>query len=224
MNTIRNLLFTLIILLFTVPTVQAQDFSKYRSFSLGTSLSTVLKYTGQKMADVKVIRSQPALIQEVTWWPPNSPGTTFQSDAVREIVFSLYNGELYKMSVTYDRTSTEGLTTPDMMKLVTAKYGPIANVALAIDSPANDRYDLRAKTIASWEDSQYAIDLVRSAFTDDFGLIIYSKRVNADAELAIAEGVKLEEQERPRREAERRKRETDDLEVTRLKNQKIFHP
>jgi hypothetical protein len=224
MKATRQLVFCLITLLFTVPTVHAQDFSKYRNFSLGTSLPTVLKYTGQKMADVKVTHSQPALIQEVTWWPPNSSGTAFQSDAVREIVFSLYNGELYKMLITYDRASTEGLTTPDMMKAVTAKYGPVANVALAIDSSANDRYDLRAKIIASWEDAQYAIDLVRSAFTDDFGLVIYSKRVNAEVELAIAESVKLEEQQRPKREAERHQRETDDLEATRQKNRKIFHP
>jgi hypothetical protein len=224
MKATRQLVFCLITLLLTVPTVHAQDFSKYRNFSLGMSLPTVLKYSGQKMADVKVIHSQPALIQEVTWWPPNSPGTAFQSDAVREIVFSLHNGELYKMLITYDRASTEGLTTPDMMKAVTAKYGPVATVALAIDSSANDRYDLQAKIIASWADAQYAVDLVRSAFTDDFGLVIYSKRVNADAELAIAEGVKLEEQQRPKREAERHQRETDDLEATRQKNRKIFHP
>jgi hypothetical protein len=83
---------------------------------------------------------------------------------------------------------------------------------------------LRTKSIAYWEDSQYAVDLVRSPFTDDFGLVIYSKRVNADAELAITQSVKLEEQERPRREAERLQRETDDLEATRQKNRKIFHP
>jgi hypothetical protein len=223
MRTMRSLFFCLVTLSFTVLTAHAQDFSKYRSFSIGTSLPTVLKFTGQKMADVKLIHSQPALIQEVTWWPPNSPGTVFQTDAVREIVFSLYNGELYKMSITYDRASTEGLTTPDMMKAVTAKYGPVASVALAIDSP-NERYDLRAKIIASWEDAQYGIDLVRSAFSDDFGLLIYSKRVNADADLAIAESAKLEEQERPKREAERQQRETDDLEVTRQKNRKVFHP
>jgi hypothetical protein len=224
MKTMRPLFFCLISLLLTAPMLRAQDFSKYRNFSLGMGLPTVLKYTSQKMADVKVIHSQPALIQEVTWWPPTSPGTTAQSDTVREIVFSLYNGELYKMAVTYDRTSTEGLTTPDMMRAVTAKYGPVANVPLAIDAAANDRYDMSAKIIASWEGSQYSVDLVRSAFTDDFGLIIYSKRVNADADLAIAEAVKLEVQQRPKREAERQQKETDLLEVARQKNRKIFQP
>jgi len=224
MKTMRRLFFCLITLLLTAPMLRAQDFSKYRNFSLGMGLPTVLKYTSQKMADVKVIHSQPALIQEVTWWPPTSPGTIAQSDTVREIVFSLYNGELYKMAVTYDRTSTEGLTTPDMMRAVTAKYGPVANVPLAIDAAANDRYDMSAKIIASWEGSQYSVDLVRSAFTDDFGLIIYSKRVNADADLAIAEAVKLEVQQRPKREAERQQKETDLLEGARQKNRKIFQP
>src|SRR6266404_787670 len=218
MKATRNLFFCLISLLFTVPTVYAQDFSKYRSFSLGSNLPTVLRNAGQKMADVKVIASQPALIQEVTWWPPNS-SLAGQSDAVREIVFSLYNGELYKMSITYERSSTKGLTAPDMENVLTSKYGPVRNVALAIDSP-NERYDLSAKIIASWEDPQYSIDLVRSGFTDDFGLVIYSKRVNADAELAIAEAIKTEEQERPKREAERQKRESDDLEAARQKNRK----
>jgi len=224
MKATRNLLFCLIALFITVPTLGGQDFSRYRTLSLGTSLPAVLKYTGQKTVDVKVIHSRPALIQEVTWWPSNTSGTTAQPDDVREIVFSLYNGELYKMSVTYDRNSTQGLTTPDMMKAVTAKYGPVTNFVLAIDSPANDQYDLRAKTIASWGDPQYAVDLVRSPFTDDFGLIIYSKRMNADAESAIAEGVKLEEQELPTREALRQQKATDDLEATRQKNRKVFQP
>src|SRR5260370_2586657 len=222
MKATRNLFLCLISLLLTVRTVYAQDFSKYRSFSLGTSLPTVLRNAGQKMADVKVIQSRPALIQEVTWWPPNS-SLAGQSDAVREIVLSLYNGELYKMSITYERATTKVLTAPDMENVLTSKYGPVRNVALAIDSP-NERYDLSAKIIASWEDPQYSIDLVRSGVTDDFGLVIYSKRVNADAELAIAEATKTEDQDRPNLETNRQKRESDDLEAARQKNRKIFHP
>jgi hypothetical protein len=55
-------------------------------------------------------------------------------------------------------------------------------------------------------------------------LAFYSKRVNADAQLAIAEAVKLEEQGRPQREADRRQKETDDLEAAGQKNRKIFYP
>jgi hypothetical protein len=111
-----------------------------------------------------------------------------------------------------------------MVKSISTKYGPATNIALEIDSATNDRYEVKQKPVASWEDSQYSFDLVRSSFSDVFGLVIYSKRVNAEAELAIAEAVRLDQQEGPKREAQRQKKETDDLEVARQKNQKYFRP
>jgi hypothetical protein len=224
MKTMRSSILCFVVLLLTAPLLRAQDLSKYRHFTLGMSLTRVLERTEQKMADVKVIHGRPALVQELTWWPPNVPGSSFQSDTVEQILFSFYNGELYKMSVTYDQTSTEGLTAEDMVKSISAKYGPPTNIVLELDSAKNDRYDVKQTTVASWEDSQYSFNLVRSSFTDHLGLIIYSKRVNAEAELAIVEAVKLEEQEGPLREAERQKKQMDNLEVARQKNQKSFRP
>jgi len=145
-------------------------------------------------------------------------------DTVEQILLSFYNGELYKISVTYDGPSTEGLTAEDMVKSISAKYGPATNIMLVTDSAKIDRYDVRQKPVATWEDAQYSFNLVRSSFTDRLGLTIYSKRVNAEAELAIAEAVKLEEQEGPQKEAERQKKQTDDLETARQKNRKIFRP
>jgi len=87
-----------------------------------------------------------------------------------------------------------------------------------------ERYDVKQKPVASWEDSQYSFSLVRSSFTDRFGLVISSKRVNAEAELAIVEAARLEKEEGPRKEAERQKKLTDDLETARQKNRKIFRP
>jgi hypothetical protein len=223
MKTIRSSILCFVVLLLTAPLLRAQDLSKYRHFTLGMSLTRVLERTDQKMADVKVIHRHPAL-QEVTWWPPNLPGTSFRSDTFEQILFSFYNGELYKMSVTYDRTSTEGLTAEDMVKAISAKYGPATSGVPEVDSATNDRYDVKQKLVASWEDSQYSIKLVRSSFSGDFELVIYSKRLNAEVELALAEAVKLEEQEGPAREAERQKKQTDDLEATRQKNQKSFRP
>jgi hypothetical protein len=213
-----------VVLLLAAPLLRAQDLSKYRHFTLGMSLTRVLERTDQKMADVKVIHGRPALVQELNWWPPNVPGTSSQSDTVEQILFSFYNAELYKISVTYDQTSTEGLTPEDMVKSISAKYGPATNVVLEIDSAKNDRYDVRQKPVASWEDTQYSFNLVRSSFSEQLGLIIYSKRVNAEAALAIVEAAKLDEREGPQREAERQKKQLDDLEVARQKNQKSFRP
>src|SRR5258708_2464162 len=224
MKTIRSSILCFVVLLLSTPLLRAQDLSKYRHFTLGMSVTRVLERTDQKMADVKVIHGRPALVQELNWWPPNLPGTSFQSDTVEQILFSFYNGELYKISVTYDQTATEGLTAEDMVKSISAKYGPATNVVLQIDSAQNDRYDVRQKPVASWEDAQYSFNLVRSSITDHLGLLISSKRVNAEAELAIVEAVKLEEQEVPQQEAVRQKKQMDDLEVARQKNQKIFRP
>ncbi len=224
MKTLRSSILCFVVLLLAAPLLRAQDLSKYRHFTLGMSLTRVLERTDQKMTDVKVIHGRPALVQELNWWPPNLPGTSFQSDTVEQILFSFYNGELYKISVTYDQTSTEGLTAEDMVKSISAKYGPATNVVLETDSAKNNRYDVRKTAVASWEDAQYSFNLVRSSFTDHLGLIMYSKRVNAEAELAIVEAAKLDEQEGPQREAERQKKQTDDLETARQKNRKIFRP
>lgn len=220
MKAIRCSILCFIAVLLTAPLLRGQDLSKYRHFTLGMSLTRVLERTDQKMADVKVIHSRPALIQELTWWPTSSPGTPSRPEAVEQMLFSFYNGELYKMSVTYDRSSTEGLTDEDIVKSITAKYGPATYVALAIDFAANETQ----QPVASWEDSQYSLNLVRSSFTGGFQLVIYSKKVNVEAELALAEAVRLDKQEGPQREAERLKKETDALEVARLKNQKSFRP
>jgi len=224
MKTLRSLILCLVVLLLAAPLLRAQDLSKYRHFTLGMNLTNLLERTEQKMTDVKTIHGRPALIQELTWWPPNVSGTSLRSDSVEQIFFSFYNGELFKISVTYDRTATEGLTEADMVKAISAKYGPATIAAPEIESAINDRYDAKQKPVASWEDAQYSSSLVRSSFNDVLGLVVFSKRANAQAELAIAEAVKLDEQEGPKRETERQKKQVDDLEVARQKNQKSFRP
>jgi hypothetical protein len=224
MKKLRSSLLFLIALLFTTPALRAQDFSKYRGFSLEASLTTVLKQTDQKLADVNVAHGGPSHIQEVTWWPPNLPGTSYRSDSVEQILFSFYNGSLYKISVTYDQASTEGLTAADMIKSISTKYGPSTSVAPAVDPASKDNYDAKERLVASWEDKQYSFNLVRSSFTDRFGLIMYSKRAKAAAELAIMEALKLDKQNGPNRAAERQKKQSDDLDVARHKNQETFRP
>lgn len=224
MKTIRSSILCLGVLLLLAPLLRAQDLSKYRQFTLGMSSAAALKHTDQRPAEVKVIHSRPAMIQELEWWPPTFPGSSLPSENIEQILFSFYNGELYKISVTYNQTSMEGLTADDMVKSISAKYGPATNIVPEVDSTKIDSYDVKQKLVAAWEDSQYSFNLVRSSFTDSFGLVIYSKRANAEAELAIAEAVKLDKQEGPQREAALQKKQIDDLAVARQKNQKAFRP
>jgi hypothetical protein len=212
------------VLLLTAPMLRAQDFSKYRNFSLGTNLAAVLKHTDQRLVDVKATHDGSLLFQELTWHPANGIGVSYRSESVDELVFWFYKGELYKMVVTYDRASTEGLTADDMVKSISAKYGPATSIAVEIDAAANVQYEFRQKPVASWEDSQYSLNLVRSSYSNAFQLVIYSQRVSAAADAALAQTVKLDQQEAPQKEVERQKKKADDREVMRQKNQKSFRP
>jgi hypothetical protein len=212
------------LLFLAAPMLRAQDFSKYRNFSLGTNLATVLKHTELRLVDVKATHEGSLLFQELTWHPANGIGVAYRSENVDDLVFSFYKGELYQMVVTYDHASTEGLTTDDMVKSISVKYGPATSVALAIDSSANELNEPRQKPIASWEDSQSSFNLVQSSFSGAFELVIYSKRVTAEADAALAQVVKVDELEAPQRAVERQKKEADAVELTRQKNQKSFRP
>ena len=224
MKTMRSAVLCFVVLLLTAPMLRAQDLSKYRNFSLGTNLPTVLKHTNQRSVDVKATHDGSLLFQELTWRPANGMGVVSRSESVDELVFSFYKGELYKMVVTYERASTEGLTADDMVKSISAKYGPPTSIALEIDSAGKEQYELRQKPVASWEDSQYSLNLVRSSFSNAFQLVIYTKRVNADADAALAQVVKADELEAPQKAIERQNKEADATELARQKNQKSFRP
>ena len=84
------------ILLVAAPMLGAQDFSKYRNFSLGTNLATVVKHTEQSLVDVKATHDGSLLFQELTWHPAYRIGVTSGLESVDEVDFSFYKGELYK--------------------------------------------------------------------------------------------------------------------------------
>ena len=111
-----------------------------------------------------------------------------------------------------------------MVESISAKYGPATILPAQTESVLYDGFSTSDKGVASWEDPQYFFKLVRSSFTNRFGLILFSKRVNAQAELAVTDAVTLEKQEKPQRDADLKKKEAADLEVERQKNQKAFRP
>ncbi len=175
MRTLRNSTLCLGAVLLASPILRAQDFSKYRGFSLGSSVTTVLKQTERRPVDVKVIHARPTLIQELTWWPPAVSGVSYRADSVEQMLFSFSDGELYKISVTYDTTSTQGLTSSDMVESISVKYGPATLLPPQAESVLYDGFSTSDKGVASWEDPQYFFTLVRSSFTNRFGLILFSK-------------------------------------------------
>jgi hypothetical protein len=224
MKVMRGLILCLGAVFLTASLLQGQELSKYRGFSIGTSLANVLKLSDKKLSDVKTIHVRPLLIQELVWWPAGSQTGSSRPDNIEQILFSFSDGQLYKMYVTYELSSTKGLTAADMVRSISTKYGPPVTVESEIDSVVNKGYDIKAGPVASWQDSHDSIELVRGSYTNPFGLVIYSQAANAAAELGIAAAVKLEEQERPEREANQKKKDADDLEAVRERNQKAFQP
>jgi hypothetical protein len=224
MRMMRSVGIYLVMILLSAPIVCGQDFSKYRDFSLGMSLPDLSSQVELRPLQTKLLQKHPAVIQELTCWPSGSSDYSRQTDSVWQIFFSFYNGELFRILVTYDQDATHGLTAEDMVQAVSTKYGTPTRPVGEISFPTNELYRSTEKVIARWEDSQYAINLVRSRFLNSFALFMFSKRLDAQAEAAIAKSIKLEGQEVPQKEIDRQKKETDDLEAARQKNRKTFRP
>src|SRR6266404_3256660 len=224
MKMMRSLGISLVVILLSAPFVRGQDLSKYRDFSLGMSLPELSSQVDLRPLQTKLIQRHPAVIQELTCWPGGSSDYSRQRDSVWQIFFSFHNGELFRILVTYDHAATHGLTAEDMVQAISTKYGTPTRPAGEISLPTNELYRSTENVIARWEDSQYSINLVRSRFLNSFALAMFSKRLNAQVEAAIAKSIKLEGQEDPQKEIDRQKKKTDDLEAARQKNRKMFRP
>jgi hypothetical protein len=213
----------LALVLLSTPILSGQDLSKYRNFSLGTSLTAVSKQIGEASQQANLIHQSPAVIQELTYWPLDSSNSPATVEPVSQILFSFYNGELYRIVVTYEKSAIEGLTEDDMVRAISVRYGTGTRLYPEINFQSNDVYASPEKVIARWEDSLNSVDLLGSSM-NSFQLAVFSKRLNAQAEASIVESVKLEKEQAPQKEIDRQKKETDDLEAARLKNERIFRP
>ena len=210
----------------TQASLYAGDLSKYRAFQFGSTLPAISKQAGISLAQVKVLNSRPALIQELSWrpQPTNAPS---RSDTAQEIVFTFFNGELFHIVVNYDRYETEGLTAEDIAGSISSSFGlPAQSIAPA--KYGQSRYSDQEEPLAQWQDSQYIFELLRSPFGPTYRLIGSMKRLEAAAQAAIAESARLDTKEAPQREADRTAREDETervkLEKARLVNKPKFRP
>jgi hypothetical protein len=224
MRTLSRGVFAAVLVLIPAFAIHAQDLSKYRNFAFGSTVASVSKQVDRRPVETQLIHQRPALIQELSWYPARPFESSRPAEPVEKVVFSFYNDALYRMLVVYDSSSIKGLTKEDMVQIVSAKYGvatrPIANV----NFPTNPSYEATERVVARWEDSGHSLNLIRSSVSDTFALVMFDKQLDAQAGVSIAQSVRLEKQEAPQREAERMKKEADDLEVERQKNIKTLRP
>ena len=219
----RGVISSIVVLMFS-SLIHGQDLSKYRDFSFGASLANVSKQVGRQPIDAEVIHQQPALIQELTWYPPLSVDSSRPAEPVDRVLFSFCNGALYRILVTYESSAVKGLTDADMIRVVSAKYGVATQPVADVNFPTQAPYRTTEKVIARWEDSQYSLNLFRSSTYGTFAIVMYNKRLDAQAAALIAESVLTEQLEAPQKEVARAKKAADDLEGERQKNIKTLRP
>lgn len=217
------------------PLVAAQDLASYREFRLGTTLTTVAKQVRMKPTEARTIYQLPALIQELEWQAPYLDPKR-PADSVRGILFSFYNGELFRLVVTYDRERTEGLTVEDFSAALSGKYGTASKpsdelrlVSIYFTHDGGKIVTERSeKVISRWEDAEHSYNLIQSYPSAPFGLVIYAKRLATLAQTASLEAVRLEQQDAPRKELERQKQLAEAARVqlveARRTNKTVFRP
>lgn len=227
----RNLAISVSWLVLWMPLICAQDLSKYREFQLGMDLHAVVEKIDARPSEVKVLHQRPELIQELEWRPQRALASSREreTESVNELLFNFYNGELFRMVVSYDPQRTEGLTDQDMIEAISATYGigtqPTSKILLFSTSYF---YNESEKVIARWEDSQSSLNLFRSSNQPRFGMLIFSKRVDPLARVAVLKAIQLDEREAPQRESARQKKEGEETRAAQEKarpvNKADFRP
>lgn len=208
----------------SAPFAYAADLSRYREFQLGMDLPAVIKQAKSEPPEAKLIHQRPAVIQELAWQPERLLGPSADTDPIGEVIFSFYNGELFRIAVNYDRYKTQGLTVEDMIESISANYGPATRPAAEVTFGYNER----EKVLAHWEDAQYSVNLVPSSYGPAFTMVVFSKRLDALARAAVTEAIGIERQEAPQREIERKKKQDEEMRMAndkaRLVNKPTFRP
>jgi hypothetical protein len=226
---VRSLLASVVLILSTVSLSNGQDLSKYRSFQLGMNVDSVLAKIGMRRPDVRTIDKKPALIEELEWNPNEFSTQQTLSKSLRQIRFSFYNSDLYKMVVTYDYAKTDGLTTEDVIGAISAEYGkPTTPESSSVTvSAADTSFADTQKVLALWEDKDSSYSLFRGP-GEPFGLLIVSKERNTTASAAAMEAAARDRSEEAQKQTDRQAREAADREAAqekvRLLNKKTFRP
>jgi hypothetical protein len=211
--------------------LEAQDLRRYRTFELASELASVSVVTGVASSEVKTIHQRPALLQDLEWRPSRwIVGSTSEStDPVERIVFSFYNNQLFRVVVDYGHDRTAGMTDADMIEAISEVYGTsVKRMRRAVRIASQVEIE-SGSPVARWEDAEHAVVLYRtSSYREAFRLIVTEVALDHLARTATIQAMRLDEQQAPRREIARQKKERDDgraaAEKARVANKGVFRP
>jgi hypothetical protein len=226
---IRSYALSILWAMFLIPLGYTQDLSSYRDYRLNMSLAAVAEHADLLVSDARSICLRPALIQELEWQSRSAFNASLQTDPVKRITFNFYNGELFRILISYNQDRTEGLTDEDLIESISVKHGaprkPAENINIYSSSHL---YIQDGKVIARWEDSQYSVSLFRLSYQTTPGMLVISKRLERLAQAAMAKSSLLDVLEAPQREIDRQRQEEEANRAARLKvrpvNKANFRP
>ena len=212
-----------VLLLLFSPLLSGADLSTYRGFQFGMSLSTAVKHSGMDISEVTTIHQRPARIEELAWNPGRFSGASLDIDPVQQVVFSFYNGQLFRMVVDYESQKTEGLSADDIIEAVSVKYGAAHKPGVTMVLPSHFSEDT-VQVVARWEDADYSLNLVQLPYASTFRLLILSRALNGLAEAAVADGIRLDTEEAPQRQKMKEQDAQTELDKARPVNKEHFRP
>ena len=227
MGSVRILVLVTIGVVLAAESLAAQSLTRYRAYALGSSVPAIFESSGAHEADLRTVHERPARIQQLEWRAPYVAHESTVSDPVRNILFSFYDDQLYRIVVTYERQRMSGLTNEDVIQAVSTAFDAIPMHA-GRGTIASADLPPEVTVVARWDDGASALTLVRAGYTREFQLILVSKQLSGRARDAITEAARLDTQEAPQRELDlRNKRAAEGVAVqekARAVNKPAFKP
>jgi hypothetical protein len=229
MMTSRSLAIAALAVVLAAHPLHGQDRARYRGYVLGGDLALISSLSGVAPAQVKAIHLRPALIQQLEWQRPYALNGAAPVDVVKQIIFSFYNDQLFKMMIDYDADRTAGMTDEDLVEAISTEYGAtVKSPVRARRAVAAGEEDESGAPVAHWGDADYSVVLYRAIYTSGFRVVVASPRLDALARAATVQATRLDDLNAPKVEAARLKKEAADARASQAKmrtvNKAAFRP
>jgi hypothetical protein len=198
MPKLQSVALSVVCLALSASSIQAQDLSRYREVQFGMTLAAVAEQVRLTTGAARLLHQRPQLIQELDWLPQQQqPAGATESEAVRIVRFTFYDGRLCRIAVEYDRDRVEGLTAGDFVQAISAAYGLAVLASTQIGGAPPTAYgDLSLgsdRTVAAqWEAPPFSVSLVRTSHPSAFELLLLERQPDQRACAATLASTRLE--------------------------------
>jgi hypothetical protein len=179
----------------------APEYGRYRGVSLGNSVAATVAALQATASEVATLHQRPTLVQQLTWRPNQFfTGSKRAPEPLAEMVLTFHLGRLARITATYDRERTEGLTNADLHDAFTATYG----TSMLVPTPAAVPAPRQPEIIGRWGDGKTLVLVWREAYSRRVTLTIASIAADRLLQDAIADSARLAASEAPAQDLVRR--------------------